>query len=93
MAMIASHLPVEITSTAHSMSQQHFERWAAALNPPFPTGPIVINGVFDRYFDPETQACWEGFQKAMLVSLNIKLAEIHRRHARFDIPQLNEEKP
>ncbi|MBB3017634.1 hypothetical protein FHR70_000674 [Microvirga lupini] len=85
MTIIASHLPVEITNAAGRMTQKHFEAWTSTLTPVLPLGTITVNGQFDRYFDPETQATWEGFQKAMMASLNIRLSDIKQRHARYDI--------
>lgn len=86
MTIIASHLPVEITRAAAQMSQEQFEQWASTLTPALPLGPMTINGRFDRYFHPHTQATWEGFQKAMIVGLRIKMGEIQARHRRYDIP-------
>lgn len=69
MAMVASHLPTQITRVGELFTRERFEEAVANLVPPFPLGTITINGCFDRYFDPQTQAAWEGWQKAFIVAL------------------------
>lgn len=64
MAMFRSDLPKEAIDLAMRFSQETFEEWAGRQVPVFPLGKITINGVFDRYFDPQTQAAWEGFRKS-----------------------------
>lgn len=61
MAMIPSNLPPAIVEMAKAYTQERFEAWAKQWSPPYPLGTITINGAFDRYFDPQTQAAWEGF--------------------------------
>lgn len=68
MAMIASHLPPQVTRVGELYTRERFEEAVANLVPPFPLGAITINGAFERYFDPQTQAAWEGWQKAFMVA-------------------------
>lgn len=41
-------------------SRAAFEAHAVKQHPPLPLGIVSINGQFDRYFHPHTQATWEG---------------------------------
>nr|DAH57284.1 MAG TPA: hypothetical protein [Caudoviricetes sp.] len=68
--MIASHYSQQLREFVLLFSQEKFEEWAMKQIPTFPLGTIKINGRFDRYFDPETQAAWEGFQKAGNIAAN-----------------------
>lgn len=62
--MIASHYSQPVREFVLLFSKENFINWAKTQTPVFPLGTIVINGRFDRFFDPETQAAWEGFRKA-----------------------------
>lgn len=80
MAMIPSHLPADVVQLCEEFSNAKFEEWAKKMHPPLPLGQIVIFGRFDRYFDPQTQAAWEGFSQAGLVlAANIVNRQTTRR--------------
>lgn len=68
--MIASHYSQGVRDFALLFSREAFATWAKTQTPIFPLGTVTINGTFDRYFDPETQAAWEGFKKAGNIAAN-----------------------
>jgi len=68
--MIASHYSQPLREFVLLFSRENFEKWAKTQSPVFHMGTITINGGFDRYFDPETQAAWEGFKKAGNIAAN-----------------------
>lgn len=68
--MIASHYSRAVREFSLLFSKDNFVKWASQQTPVFPLGEIIINGRFDRFYDPETQAAWEGFCKAGNVAAN-----------------------
>jgi len=68
--MIASHYSQSVREFVLLFSRENFVKWAEKQTPTFPLGTITINGQFDRYFDPQTQAAWEGFYKAGNIAAN-----------------------
>lgn len=62
MTMVRSDLTFEQRRLIELFDRRRFEEAVEGLKPPFPLGTITINGQFDRYFDPQTQAAWEGWQ-------------------------------
>lgn len=54
-----------------AFSRQAFEAHAVKQRPILPLGVISINGQFDRYFNPETQATWEGWVAARKAALEL----------------------
>lgn len=68
--MIASHYSQQVREFALLFSRDNFVSWAKTQTPLFPLGTVTINGRFDRYFDAETQAAWEGFKKAGNIAAN-----------------------
>lgn len=68
--MIASHYSQPLREFVLLFSRENFVKWTKTQTPVFPLGAVTINGQFDRYFDPETQAAWEGFKKAGNVAAN-----------------------
>lgn len=71
--MIPSHIPTDITNMGHLITNEKFEAWACKLTPTLPLGKLTINGRFDRYFDPEAQACWEGYCRGIQVAASYQL--------------------
>lgn len=72
MILITSHLDDHLRQ---ALNRQAFEAHAVTQTPVLPLGVISINGVFDRYFDPETQATWEGWAAARKVAHDLLRAE------------------
>lgn len=71
-------LPPYIVDMAKLGTPKTFEAWAVTQTPEFALGRITINGKFDRYFDPETQAAWEGFRASF--NLHVKyMIELHKQ--------------
>ena len=68
MAMTPTHIPLVFHRLAELYSRERFELAVEEMTPPFPLGTISINGHFDRYFDPQTQAAWEGWLEGYRVA-------------------------